>query len=243
MANTREVRSELISREPLLLGAILSVASRFCIGSEQDAAATNAHAHGNGAEKGGHPTSGGGKGGIGGISGASGSGGNGPDETAQASFGLELHQRISQWTHQLAGRVLVDCSLHSVGSVEALLLLSEWSTWGIHSDRQDLLVGEEEDDDDDEDSDEENETKIARDQQNAAATEAMNGTGGVRNKRPPQGNQSGAQQGSNNKRRKHSNEGAAAAEKKSKENARQHAEVVATTSQRFDSMSWMFVGT
>jgi Fungal specific transcription factor domain len=179
-------------------GAILSIASRFCIGADQDAAANL------GAEPGaGTALTGGGAGQADAGAGGKGAGGQVPGESA--SFGLALHQRVSAWTHRLAGRVLVDCSLHSIGSVEGLLLLSEWSTWGIHSHTSDYLASDDETSDAEEGVGEEEERESA----NAAG------------------------QGRSRKSKEQRAREAA---------ARRHAEEVATTSQRFDSMSWMFVG-
>ncbi|KDN51407.1 hypothetical protein K437DRAFT_254816 [Tilletiaria anomala UBC 951] len=249
MRNTKESRSELISREPLLLGAILSIASRFCIGPDQDAAANALDGHdGYRAKQAAHSADGTSSGGGGAkvLSAAS-------VAAEKASFGLELHQRISHWTHQLAGRVLVDCSLHSVGSVEALLLLSEWSTWGIHSNRQDMLASSDsEEDDDEEDEDEEMDVDVDERVPVVPRRLYTNGTAAdgdvARSSDAP--SDAVAIGGSSKVRRRGAadalaacaKKGARASPRRKREASRPSADVIATTIQRFDSMSWMFVG-
>ncbi len=199
MRNSKEMRHELVSREPLLLGAILSIASRFCIGAEQDALANSSGAGEHHQQQSAAAAA---------AAATNGKAGQGTPAEGGASFGLALHQRISAWTHQLAGRVLVDLSLHSIGSVEGLLLLSEWSTWGIHSHTNDYLNSDDEDDEEEEEDEFEEEGEMsggdsAQAQLQAAKRAALRQSAAVANR---------------------------------------HANEIATTSERFDRMSWMFVG-
>ncbi|KAE8232482.1 hypothetical protein CF326_g2489 [Tilletia indica] len=111
VAWTPEIISELVECEPILLGTILSVASRYCHSgatnvwpekktTQSDATATSS--------KTGSATSG------------------NPQPVS-----WKAHLEISSWTHAKVGRALFDPSLHTIGTVEALLMLSEWSTIDI----------------------------------------------------------------------------------------------------------------
>ncbi|KAK0528722.1 zinc finger transcriptional activator [Tilletia horrida] len=131
-----EAISELVEREPILLGAILSIASRYCHsgatniwpGDRPVVKARNGSTNKSvaGADGNPHPVS------------------------------WKTHLEISSWTHAKVGRALFDPSLHTIGTVEALLMLSEWST--IDMDAADMMdapkvpereLGNEDEDDED----------------------------------------------------------------------------------------------
>ncbi|TKY90052.1 hypothetical protein EX895_000050 [Sporisorium graminicola] len=84
-----EALSELVCREPILLGAMLSVASRY------DVANHNAHV------------------------------------TAVDTF----HRKISKWTQEKISRSFFLPASHTIGTIEALLILSEWATLDLHDRR------------------------------------------------------------------------------------------------------------
>ncbi|KAN0066148.1 zinc finger transcriptional activator [Thecaphora frezii] len=84
-----EALSELVSREPILLGAMLSVASRY------DVANHNAHLI--------HPDT--------------------------------FHRKISKWTQEKISRSFFLPGSHTIGTIEALLILSEWATLDLHDRR------------------------------------------------------------------------------------------------------------
>ncbi|KAJ9477164.1 Transcriptional activator ARO80 [Pseudozyma hubeiensis] len=84
-----EALSELVCREPILLGAMLSVASRYDV--------TNHNAH----------------------------------VTAVDTF----HRKISKWTQEKISRSFFLPASHTIGTIEALLILSEWATLDLHDRR------------------------------------------------------------------------------------------------------------
>ena len=84
-----EALSELVYREPILLGAMLSVASRYDV--------TNHNAH----------------------------------VTAVDTF----HRKISKWTQEKISRSFFLPASHTIGTIEALLILSEWATLDLHDRR------------------------------------------------------------------------------------------------------------
>lgn len=106
-----EALSELVYREPILLGAMLSVASRY------DVANHNAHV------------------------------------TAVDTF----HRKISKWTQEKISRSFFLPASHTIGTIEALLILSEWATLDLHDRRtsQDDASSDSEDSEDDEEEGEE----------------------------------------------------------------------------------------
>ncbi|KAE8201360.1 hypothetical protein CF328_g2693, partial [Tilletia controversa] len=132
-----EVISELVECEPILLGAILSIASRYChsgaINVWPKTKATQPSATATLSKN------------------AAGNGGN-PQPVS-----WKTHLEISSWTHAKVGRALFDPSLHTIGTVEALLMLSEWSTIDIdtanmldaHSKVPDRDFGNEDEEDED----------------------------------------------------------------------------------------------
>lgn len=83
-----EALSELVCREPILLGAMLSVASRYDV---------NHSAH----------------------------------VTAVDTF----HRKISKWTQEKISRSFFLPASHTIGTIEALLILSEWATLDLHDRR------------------------------------------------------------------------------------------------------------
>lgn len=105
-----EALSELVYREPILLGAMLSVASRY------DVANHNAHV------------------------------------TAVDTF----HRKISKWTQEKISRSFFLPASHTIGTIEALLILSEWATLDLHDRRtsHDASSDSEDSEDDQEDQDE-----------------------------------------------------------------------------------------
>lgn len=90
---TSAVISELIGREPLLLGAILTIASRYYTASSASST------------------------------------GSAPTSLSSSS----VHHGISEWTQRMVGQALFDHKLKTIGSIEALLMLSEWATKDIHA--------------------------------------------------------------------------------------------------------------
>ncbi|EPQ31912.1 uncharacterized protein PFL1_00111 [Pseudozyma flocculosa PF-1] len=99
--------SELVSREPILLGAMLSVASRY------DVANHNAHLI--------HPDT--------------------------------FHRKISKWTQEKISRSFFLPGSHTIGTIEALLILSEWATLDLHDRRTSEEASSESEDDPDGDDD------------------------------------------------------------------------------------------
>ncbi|KAL9931455.1 hypothetical protein V8E36_009620 [Tilletia maclaganii] len=107
---TPEVISELVEREPILLGAILSIASRYC-----HSGATNIWPDDQQPSRGRSTT----------TRTSSGTSGH------PSPVSWRTHLEIGSWTHAKVGRALFDPTLHTIGTVEALLMLSEWSTIDI----------------------------------------------------------------------------------------------------------------
>ncbi|PWZ00939.1 hypothetical protein BCV70DRAFT_199308 [Testicularia cyperi] len=102
-----EALSELVCREPILLGAMLSVASRY------DVANHNAHV------------------------------------TAVDTF----HRKISKWTQEKISRSFFLPASHTIGTIEALLILSEWATLDLHDRRTSPDASSESEDEDDDNGD------------------------------------------------------------------------------------------
>ncbi|KAJ1037666.1 hypothetical protein NDA11_003791 [Ustilago hordei] len=115
-----EALSELVYREPILLGAMLSVASRY------DVANHNAHV------------------------------------TAVDTF----HRKISKWTQEKISRSFFLPASHTIGTIEALLILSEWATLDLHDRRtsQNDASSDSEDSEEDEEDGGEIETDSEREE-------------------------------------------------------------------------------
>ncbi|KAJ1030567.1 hypothetical protein NDA16_001476 [Ustilago loliicola] len=120
-----EALSELVYREPILLGAMLSVASRY------DVANHNAHV------------------------------------TAVDTF----HRKISKWTQEKISRSFFLPASHTIGTIEALLILSEWATLDLHDRRtsQDDASSNSEDSEDDEEEGEEMNSDSEQEVEDASA--------------------------------------------------------------------------
>ncbi|KAK0550908.1 zinc finger transcriptional activator [Tilletia horrida] len=164
-----EVKMLLVEREPILLGAILSIASRYCHSAARDVwpdqKPQDRHAKtskGQGSSNGGFPQ----------------------------PVSWKTHLEISSWTHAKVGRALFDPLLHTIGTVEALLMLSEWST--IDMDAADMLdpssklpdrnLGNEDDDEEDVLSDD----GSSDEDDDATFHEVDSGTSGTRPASPSQ---------------------------------------------------------
>ncbi|SPO19656.1 related to ARO80 - positive transcription regulator of ARO9 and ARO10 [Ustilago trichophora] len=120
-----EALSELVCREPILLGAMLSVASRY------DVANHNAHV------------------------------------TAVDTF----HRKISKWTQEKISRSFFLPASHTIGTIEALLILSEWATLDLHDRRTSPDASSDSEDSEDEVRDgEQTESEVEQEADDASAT-------------------------------------------------------------------------
>lgn len=102
-----EALSELVCREPILLGAMLSVASRYAVVNN------NVHV------------------------------------TAVDTF----HRKISKWTQEKISRSFFLPASHTIGTIEALLILSEWATLDLHDRRASPDASSESEDEEHENND------------------------------------------------------------------------------------------
>ncbi|CBQ67413.1 related to ARO80-positive transcription regulator of ARO9 and ARO10 [Sporisorium reilianum SRZ2] len=119
-----EALSELVCREPILLGAMLSVASRYDV--------TNHNAH----------------------------------VTAVDTF----HRKISKWTQEKISRSFFLPASHTIGTIEALLILSEWATLDLHDRRSSPDGSSDSEDSDDEAQDQAASDSDVEDAEDASAT-------------------------------------------------------------------------
>lgn len=119
-----EALSELVCREPILLGAMLSVASRYDV--------TNHNAH----------------------------------VTAVDTF----HRKISKWTQEKISRSFFLPASHTIGTIEALLILSEWATLDLHDRRSSPDASSDSEDSEDEMEDQHASDSDGEDAEEASAT-------------------------------------------------------------------------
>ncbi|SNX81333.1 related to ARO80 - positive transcription regulator of ARO9 and ARO10 [Melanopsichium pennsylvanicum] len=123
-----EALSELVYREPILLGSMLSVASRY------DVANHNEHV------------------------------------VAVDTF----HRRISKWTQEKISRSFFLPASHTIGTIEALLILSEWATLDLHDRRTSPdASSDSEESDEDLDDDDGLGSEAEQEAENASATSPL----------------------------------------------------------------------
>lgn len=152
-----QVCTELALEEKLLLAAILAISSRY---AHSDPDATSSHKGRNSTEE--DPqdqeatsvtrmendsvTSGNGKDtsaeagtspGIETSTGQTQSRASGVDDDSSPWTGgtrltLQQHIDLSRWAYERSGHVLTNPSMHTIGTIEGLLILSEWGTWQMH---------------------------------------------------------------------------------------------------------------